>query len=351
MRMSGIHETNPAMNFRTLDLNLLRVFDAVMAERNLTRAAEQLAMTQPAVSNALRRLREALGDQLLVRSGAGMVPTPRADALWPEVRDALARLRELIAPDKFDPAQSRRVFRLAMADVTAATLMPAVVQRIERANAQINLRLVPLTSRDPRPLLDRAECDLAVGYFPDVFAAVARDGELSPLRRDQIYESEYVCVMSADHPLARPGALTLDAYCAAHHLLVSFSGRAHGFVDEALAAAGRQRRIMLTVNQFFTGARVVASSDLLTLLPRTFVPTTGFADRLAVRPLPIALERVSVESVWHARNRHDPALAWLRGVLVEAGADVHLPEDLAGPEHEAGMATGLLAATGDEGDG
>ena len=105
---------SPALNFRTLDLNLLRVFDVVMAERNLTRAAERLSLTQPAVSNALKRLREAVGEDLLTRSAHGVVPTPRAEALWPEVRSALGRLRGVLAPGEFDPAADAANFRIAM---------------------------------------------------------------------------------------------------------------------------------------------------------------------------------------------------------------------------------------------
>ena len=120
------------LNFRTLDLNLLRVFDEVMAERNLTRAAEKLALTQPAVSNALRRLREAVGDELLVRRGQGVEPTPRALALWPTVRQALAQLRQTLAPGAFEPASATNTFVLTMADVMGATLIPSLTGIVQR---------------------------------------------------------------------------------------------------------------------------------------------------------------------------------------------------------------------------
>src|SRR6188508_2826621 len=114
------------VNFRTLDLNLLRVFDEVMAERNLTRAARNLSLTQPAVSNALRRLREVLGDELVRRAGAGVEPTPRALALWPTIHDALRHLQHTLAPGDFTPATADTAFVLAMADATAAELMPGL---------------------------------------------------------------------------------------------------------------------------------------------------------------------------------------------------------------------------------
>lgn len=307
------------MSFRTLDLNLLRVFDQVMAEQNLTRAAERLAMTQPAVSNALKRLREALGDDLLVRTAFGVKPTPRAEALWPDVRAALARLREAIDPTLFDPETSEASFRLAMADATAATLMPPLVADIEQQRALVNLRVLPLTTRDPRMLLEHGEVDFAIGYFPDAVAALSSQGAHATLHHERLWDDEYVCVMRKGHPLAE-GELTLDGFCAAHHLLVSFSGRAHGFVDQALAALNRTRRIVLTVNQFFTAGRVVTHSDLLTVLPRQFVPATGMARELAIQPLPLALQGVHVEVLWHQRHDRDPAHRWMREHIFAAAA-------------------------------
>ena len=150
-------------NFRTLDLNLLRVFDEVMAERSLTRAARNLSLTQPAVSNALRRLRETLGDELVQRSGQGMAPTPRAVAIWPAVRDALQQLQESLIPNAFVPAQAKVTFVLAMADATAASLIPGMNDILEREAPGVALRVIPLTTRDPRGLLDKESCDLALG--------------------------------------------------------------------------------------------------------------------------------------------------------------------------------------------
>ena len=333
-------------NFRTLDLNLLRVFDQVMAERNLTRAARNLAMTQPAVSNALARLREFLGDRLVVRSGYGVEPTPRALALWPAVGDALRQLEASLAPGEFDPAHAEHSFVLAMADATAATLMPGLVDIVAAEAPGVSIRVVPLTTRDPRPLLDEGHSDLAVGYFPAVLAdltAQVQAGVSASFDHQRLYEGRYVCVMRKGHPLA-DAPLTLDAYCAARHLLVSFSGRPYGFVDEALAALGRQRRIVLTVNQFFTAGQVVATSDLLTVLPRHFVPVTGMADELVMRELPFVVPPVHVDALWHRRMGQRSAHAWLReAVRRAAGGD--LREDLPLPNDTSpGAATKGSAA-------
>ncbi len=305
------------LNFRTLDLNLLRVLDAVMREGSLTRAAAALAMTQPAVSHALKRLHQAVGEDLFVRSAHGMKPTPLAETLWPQVRGALATLREALAPEEFDPLRHAVQLRLAMADATAALLAPALVAGIEARGALVDLRMLPLTTRDPRRLLDADEADLAVGFFPEALTAMAARGHDSPLRHTRLYETRYVCVMRAGHPLAdRP--LTLDAYCAAHHLLVSFSGRAHGYVDQALQALGRRRRVVLTVNQFFTAGRVVTHSDLLTVLPEGFLQATGYGQALVTRELPLALGPVHVDMIWHLRHDGTPSHRWLRQQVLAA---------------------------------
>jgi len=300
------------VNFRTLDLNLLRVFGAVMVERNVTRAATQLAMTQPAVSNALRRLREATGDELFVTVPSGVVPTPKAEAWWPEVSASLDALRDVFDPQGFDPTQDARTFALAMADATATVLMPALVAALVGGHAKIDLRVLPLASRDPRPQLEQGSADLALGFFPAVASELAAEGSRAMTAIEPLYRCEYVCVMRRGHPLADHPSLSLDDYCAAEHVRVSFAGRPRGFVDEGLAALGRERRVVLTVNQFATAARVVHESDLLSVLPRSYVPASGFGAGLTLRAVPIVLPRIEVAMLWHRRHARDPAQRWLR---------------------------------------
>lgn len=306
--------TMPLSSLRSFDLNLLKVFDVVMAERSLTRAASQLAITQPAVSNALRRLREALGDELLVRRGRGLEATPRAQALWPQVREALQQLQGSLTPARFEPASAQTTFVLTMADATAVELMPALEAVLSREAPNVLLRVIPLTTRDPRKLLDDGHADLAIGHFPAVTAdltARAQAGDNPNFLHHRLFEGDYVCAMRKGHPLAQL-PMTLERFCAARHMLVSFSGRAYGFVDEALATLQRSRRVVLTVNQFFTAGKVVTSSDLLTVLPRHFVGVTGFAKDLVVRELPFALAPIHVDALWHRRRDADAGHAWLR---------------------------------------
>ena len=312
----------PSTNFRTLDLNLLKVFDIVMVERNVTRAASRLAMTQPAVSNALRRLREATHEELFVPSSTGVTPTAHALVLWPTVRASLDSLQEVFEPQGFDPRTDARLFTLAMADATAALAVPVLVRTLQEEGAKVDLRVVPLTTRDPRPMLEQGQVDAALGFFPDVRAAVDAEGVDGLLRLEKLYACEFACVMRKGHALAQPGALTLDTYCAADHLRVSFAGRPRGFVDEALARVGRERRVLVTVSNYFTAGSVVHQSDLLTVLPRLFVPATGFATRLALADLPLEVPGIEVGLLWHRRHEQNTAQRWLRDTVRRAAAQI-----------------------------
>jgi DNA-binding transcriptional LysR family regulator len=212
-----------------------------------------------------------------------------------------------------------------MADATAAELMPPLEAVLTREAPNVLLRVVPLTTRDPRKLLDEGYADLAVGHFPVVAAdltARAQAGENVAFMHHRLFEGDYVCVMRKGHPLA-DGPLTLDRFCAARHMLVSFSGRAFGFVDEALASVQRSRRVVLTVNQFFTAGKVVTTSDLLTVLPRHFVHVTGFGDALLTRELPFALAPIHVDALWHQRHDSASGHAWLRAQVARLAREAY----------------------------
>jgi len=317
-----IRTMNNPLNFRNLDLNLLRVFDEVMTERSLTRAAQKLSLTQPAISNAMRRLKDTLGDELLRRNGHVLEPTPRAQSLWLVVRQALKELQESLAPNQFDASAAMTTFIITMADATAAEIIPALLEIFEIEAPGVSLRIIPLTTRDPRELLRQEECDLAVGYFPAVIADLthrAQTGNSVSYEHKRLFDGEYVCVMRKDHPLATQ-QLTIEAFCNARHLLVSFSGRPFGFIDEALAALGKSRRVVATVNQFSTAGRVVMQTNLLTVLPKHFVSVAGMHTQLAIKALPFDSPIVHIDMLWQPHAHAPKAQEWLRTCVARAAS-------------------------------
>lgn len=304
-------------SFEHLDLNLLRVFDVVMQERSLTKAAERLHLTQPSVSNAIRRLKDSLKDDLFVRVGHGIEPTARAMELWNTVHQALLDLSEAIEPESFDAAHSEQTFHLGMIDATASRLLPPLAQIQASEAPNIQLHVSSLLSRDPRLLLDEGEIDVAVGYFPAVLAdltARAQSDATVQYESRLLYQREYVCAMRDGHPLAEQ-EISLEDFCAARHLLVSLSGRPYGFIDEALSGLGLSRHVAMTVNQYYTAARIVAQTDLLTALPRKFAATTEVGKDLEIRELPLPVAPVSVHVLWLRGNRQPAAIAWLLEAL------------------------------------
>jgi DNA-binding transcriptional LysR family regulator len=229
-----------------------------------------------------------------------------------------------LVPQHFIPSEARNSFVLAMADATAAELMGNLGQALEKHAPNVSIRVLPLTTRDPRNMLNDGTADMALGYFPAVLAdltAKAQSGEAVAFAHQRLYDGEYVCVMRRKHPLAQKN-ISLEEFCNARHLLVSFSGRPYGFIDEALASIGKQRRVVMTVNQFFTAGRVVVNSDLLTVLPKHFVPTTGIAKELFMCELPFKVPTLHVDAVWHRRKHAQNEHRWLREQLIDIARDV-----------------------------
>ena len=298
------------MNFRTLDLNLLRIFDTLMTEGSLTRAAEVMSITQPAASHALKRLNEWVGEPLFKRNASGMTPTARAQTLWPHVRTALAQLEQALAPTRFDARHDRMQFHLSMTDAAAVIIAPALVATLEAEQTLVDIRLAPLTTPDPRQILQDGDADMAVGQFPGLLGLLD-DGDRALLAHLPLHQSGYVCVMRQGHPLAE-GDLTLDRYCEANHLIISQGGHGRGVADDVLAALGRTRRVMLSANNYQTAGRVLVASDLLNVMPMSLLGAAGQRDRLVTRPLPFVLPPLAVEMVWLARREAEPAHRWLR---------------------------------------
>jgi DNA-binding transcriptional LysR family regulator len=295
------------MNVSNLDLNLLRVLDAVLRERSVTSAAARLGLTQPAVSNALARLRGAFGDALFVRTPAGMSPTPFARDLDDPVRQALALIESALAHGGgFDPATSKRAFRFYMSDLGEISFLPALVERVRRLAPGVYLEALGLPLEAVDEALASGALDLAVGFLP---------GLAAPVRRRRLFRDPYVCLMRSDHP--RIGArLTRRLFLEASHALVSSTGSGHRVIEEALERAGVTRRIALRVPHFTVVPMVLARTDLLLTLPGQVARAYEADGRFKSLPVPLPIPPAEVAVHWHERFERDAGNRWLRELLV-----------------------------------
>jgi DNA-binding transcriptional LysR family regulator len=298
-----------------VDLNLVLALDALLAERHVTRAAARLGITQSAASHALARLRDVLDDPLLVRGPRGtMIPTARATALAPAVHRILVDLSAVLHGDAtFDPATARRTFHIGSSDYVELVLIPPLVERLQRIAPNIDLWLHNLT--------DHGDEALASGTFDVVVGPPRGTARPAGSFEKVLFDESFTCIMRTANPLAA-SKLTLPRYCAAPHLLVAPRGTPGSLVDDALAAAGRSRRIALAVPHFLVVPYLIASSDLIATLA-TRVATT-FADtlRLVTMPPPFALPKFQIAVAWHERSHDDPPHRWLREQLLAVAAEL-----------------------------
>lgn len=294
-----------SVNVADLDLNLLRVFDAVLRERSVTAAARRLGLTQPAVSNALARLRAQFEDALFVRTPSGMDATPFARELAEPVRQALALLESALAHGPgFDPATATRAFRFYMSDLGQIEFLPPLVERAQRVAPGVRLEAVALEVEDIGDALATGGLDLAVGFLP---------GLGPPVRRQPLFRDPYVCLMRAGHPAAR-ARLTKKAFLEASHALVSYKG-GHRVIEEALERAGLARRIALRVPHFTVVPMVLERSDLILTLPSRIARAYGRGGRFRALPPPVTIPPADVGAHWHERFERDPGNRWLRGMI------------------------------------
>ena len=289
------------MRLAGIDLNLLTSLEALLEEANVTRAAKRLGVSQPAVSHSLRRLRDLLGDPLLVRTKQGMTATPRALDLRPAVRAALDAAETVLrAAPAFDPATAARTFTISMADQASFLLLPRLAERIAREapGVVLDIRAAPLEA-----IAD--VLDLAVGVFTDAPANV-HDQEL--------WRESFVCVLRKNSAASR-GPFDRKRYLALPHLLVAPRGTPGSPLDDALARSGERRQIAMRVPHFLVAPHVIAATDLVWTAPASIA--RAFFDQLplVIRDPPLRLDGFTVKMRWHARLHRDPGLAWLRDVL------------------------------------
>ncbi|AYA65295.1 LysR family transcriptional regulator [Alteromonas sp. RKMC-009] len=291
---------------RTQDLNLLMIFDAIMTEGAITRAADRLAMTQPAVSNALSRMRSAWGDELFVKDGRGIQPTSFARNLWTQIQGPLSQLETAVNPTVFDPATSQRTFRIAATDTLVKMIWGPLRQIIEREAPGINIFAIPNPNSDSEKILTDAEAELSVCKYT---------APNSVIRSEFLFEPKYVVVMRPGHPLAKE-RLTLEEFVNAQHLLVSITGDTTGPTDQVLNNLGLSRRIAMTVNDFHNVPPLLEQSDLICVAPSLVVEHDIFAGRLAVFETPVEIMPTPVSLLWHKRQDVDQGLQWLRRHVV-----------------------------------
>jgi len=295
------------MNVQGLDLNLLRVFDTVLRDRSVTSAARHLGLTQPAVSNALGRLRAQFEDALFVRTPTGMDATPFARELAEPVRQALALLESALAHGPgFDPATSTRAFRFYMSDLGQIEFLPPLVERSQRVAPGVRLEAVALEVEDIGDALAAGALDLAVGFLP---------GLGPPVRRQALFRDPYVCLVRADHPDIGKN-LTRKQFLAASHALVSYKG-GHRVIEEALERAGLARRIALRVPHFTVVPMVLERTDLILTLPSRVARVYLQRGRFRSLPPPVPIPPADVAAHWHERFERDPGNRWLREIIME----------------------------------
>lgn len=298
------------MRLRSIDLNLLVALDALLEERHVSRAARRVGLSQPAMSNALARLRAAFGDDLLVRTPRGMEPTARGLELADQVRQVLRQVERVLTPDaSFDPARSETRFVLRMSDLLSRLFLPGIAGALLRDAPRASFEIVHLSPAQTVQALESDNCDLALSTGLDHGGSIQRQ----PLLADRM-----VCLMRQDHPAAR-GPFGLEQLLALGHLRASISPVDSRFVDDALARLGRRRRVVANVPHWLVVPEVLRATDLVAVMPERLANVLARpADGFMRRDLPLAEAAFEWALYWHRRHAGSAQHAWLRGLVTGA---------------------------------
>lgn len=301
------------MNLRALDLNLLVVFDAIARESSVTRAAERISLSQPAVSNALSRLRAQLGDELFVKGPGGRLrPTALAVELAPRLSVILSELRQVLEGGEFDPATAESSVTIAAVDYFSVVVLPHLMRLLEREAPGIRVRVTPAVD-NPLDDLGRGDIDFAAVGFVEVFPE--RFGHAC------LIEDGYSCLLRKDHPFvgAKP---TLERYLQASHVLVSPRGHGRGVVDDELAKDGLFRNVTLVISHFSAAPEIVARTDMVLSAPTLVVKRLKTdAHIMHACPVAVAIGARSLDLVWHERLGQHPSRVWIRDAISRAAIE------------------------------
>ncbi len=306
------------MNLSRIDLNLLVYFDVLLREQNVTKSAHHLGITQPAMSNGLKRLRDLFDDPLLIRTSEGMTATERALELQPLIRDVLAGIDKAVQPQKkFNPAESTRVFRMMASDYGEATLLPSVLTYLRDMAPGVTLDILTPSDVDFTDL-EQGKVDMAINRFNEL-----------PLSFHQIslWQDSYSCLMSADHPVLKE--FTLENYLKSQHVWVSKTGMGvgvginphnkqhHGRVDEALSILGKKRNISVFTRHYQVARLLANQKDLIVTLPSKAAELDLNNDSLAIRPPPFDIKPFDLKMAWSPLLQHNPDHQWLRRLIAK----------------------------------
>lgn len=293
-------------DIKTLDLNLLKALDALLDERNVTRAAARLATTQPAMSGMLTRLRESFDDPLFVRTQRGVAPTQRALELAGPVKLVLSEIGALLQPPTFEPATASLTLSIAATDYALRAIAVPFLSALKRRAPHIRVAVRPIEDDRLQAQLERGDLDLAL---------TTPESTPPDLHARHLFDEHYVCALRQDHPAAAGSRLSLEQFCALDHALVSYTGGGfRGVTDDALTKLGRERRVTLSVTSFLILPEVLRASDLVAVVPRRLVADR---DGLTLFDPPIEIPGFTKVAAWHERTHRDPGHRWLRELLFE----------------------------------
>jgi DNA-binding transcriptional LysR family regulator len=296
------------MELTDIDLNQLVVFQQLMVERRVSKVADNLGLTQPAVSNTLAKLRRQFGDELFVRSSAGMVPTPFAEQLAEPIGYALGMIHSgLNQHSRFDPASVKRAVTIGMTDIAEIVFLPALVERLRKEAPGVSLSTVRTTASTLREDMEAGKVDLAIGPLPQLKAGFFQ-------RR--LFRQRYVCLFRKGHALDRK-RFTLADFKAAEHLVIVSEGTGHGKVDELILRAGVQRSTRLTVPHFVGVGHILQRTDMIATVTERLAESLVEPFGLTFRPHPVDLPEIAINVFWHAQAHRSPMNQWLRGVVFD----------------------------------
>lgn len=300
------------MDLRQIDLNLLVIFNQLLRDRRVSLTADKLGLSQPAVSNALKRLRVLLKDDLFVRTARGMEPTPYAMHLIEPIAYALGTLESALNQrDTFNPSTSERVFTLSLTDIGEIYFMPTLMKALAKAAPRVRISTLRHNEGHLREDMESGNVDLAVGLLP---------GLTTGFFQRRLFKQRYVCIFRKGHPKAK-NPITLEQYKSLSHVGVTSVNTGHGEVDEWMLKKGIQRQMQLQVPHFVAVGHILQNSDLIATVPERFAQRCEAPFQLVTSPLPVKLPDIAINLFWHGKYNRDPANMWLRQLMVDLFTD------------------------------